>query len=279
MRVLPAHLLAKYPDLNHVAFNGAPIGTGPFRFVSWQRGDRIVLQANPAYFRGTPGLKQLTLAIIPDDNTVEAQLKSGEAELAIEIPAAVYRDVDGAPGSASPTRGFADLYGDHVQYAASAPRRRARPAGARAGSRSRGHRTRRHLWNGHACDGRPRAVLLGVRFDAASDALRSGARQGTARCGRLAPRTRRRARSQWNAAVAADGVRTRQSDRAHDHRASAADVSRDRRRHAAQGLRLRDALRSGAKRRHPQRRQVRPCDVFLGLRFGPRRLVAVDVRV
>ena len=39
----------------------------------------------------------MTLAIIPDDNTVEAQLKSGEAELAIEIPSAVYRDVGGAP--------------------------------------------------------------------------------------------------------------------------------------------------------------------------------------
>lgn len=97
MRVLPAHLLAKYPDLNHVAFNGAPVGTGPFKFVSWQRGDRIVLAANSAYFRGTPALKQMTLAIIPDDNTVEAQLKSGEAELAIEIPSAVYRDVGGAP--------------------------------------------------------------------------------------------------------------------------------------------------------------------------------------
>ncbi|HXO16794.1 MAG TPA: peptide ABC transporter substrate-binding protein, partial [Candidatus Dormibacteraeota bacterium] len=98
MRVLPAHLLAKYPDLNHVEFNAAPVGTGPFRFVSWQRGDRIVLQANPAYFRGRPALKQMTLAIIPDDNTVQAQLKSGEADLAIEIPSAVYRGVDGAPG-------------------------------------------------------------------------------------------------------------------------------------------------------------------------------------
>ena len=33
LRVLPAHLLAKYPNLNQVAFNGAPVGTGPYRFV------------------------------------------------------------------------------------------------------------------------------------------------------------------------------------------------------------------------------------------------------
>jgi peptide/nickel transport system substrate-binding protein len=96
-RILPAHLLAKYSDINHVPFNAAPIGTGPYEFVRWLRGDRIVLRANPAYFRGAPSLKELTLAIIPDDDTTAAQLQSHEADLAIEIGAAVYRDVAGAP--------------------------------------------------------------------------------------------------------------------------------------------------------------------------------------
>lgn len=93
MAILPAHLLAKYPDINHAPFNAAPVGTGPYQFVSWLRGDRIVLRANPEYFGGAPALKQVTLAIIPDDNTTSAQLRSSEADLAIEIPAAVYRDV------------------------------------------------------------------------------------------------------------------------------------------------------------------------------------------
>jgi peptide/nickel transport system substrate-binding protein len=97
-RILPAHLLARYPDLNHVAFNGAPIGTGPYTFVSWLRGDRIILRANPAYFGGAPKLKEITLAIIPDDNTVQAQLQSHETDLAIETTAQIYRDVAGVPG-------------------------------------------------------------------------------------------------------------------------------------------------------------------------------------
>ncbi len=97
-RILPAHLLARYPDLNHVAFNAAPIGTGPYRFVRWLRGDRIVLQANPTYFRGVPAIKELTLAIIPDDNTTQAQLETHEANLGIEITASVYRDIAGASG-------------------------------------------------------------------------------------------------------------------------------------------------------------------------------------
>lgn len=97
-RILPAHLLAQYPDINHIAFNGAPVGTGPYEFVSWQRGDRIVLRANASYFGGKPGLKALTLTIIPDDNTIHSQLQTHEAELAIETTSMLYRDVAGFPG-------------------------------------------------------------------------------------------------------------------------------------------------------------------------------------
>lgn len=98
MSVLPAHLLAKYSDLNHVPFNAAPVGTGPYAFVRWVRGDRIVLRANPAYFAGAPKLKELTLAIIPDDNTTLAQLRSHEADLGIEITASNYRGASGIEG-------------------------------------------------------------------------------------------------------------------------------------------------------------------------------------
>jgi len=98
LRILPAHLLARYPSLNQVPFNAAPIGTGPFRFVRWLRGDRIVLAANSSYFHGAPHLRQLTLKIIQEDNTTLAQLLSHEVDLGIEIGAPVYRDVGDAPG-------------------------------------------------------------------------------------------------------------------------------------------------------------------------------------
>ncbi len=50
-RILPEHLLAKYPNLNSVPFNAAPVGSGPFKFARWERNDRIVLDANPALQR------------------------------------------------------------------------------------------------------------------------------------------------------------------------------------------------------------------------------------
>ncbi|HZY98473.1 MAG TPA: peptide ABC transporter substrate-binding protein [Candidatus Baltobacteraceae bacterium] len=95
--ILPAHLLAKYPNLNQVPFNSAPIGTGAYRFARWERGDRIVLTANPEYFKGAPKIKQLILPIILDDNTEVAQLRSHEADVGIEIPSTAYRDLQGAP--------------------------------------------------------------------------------------------------------------------------------------------------------------------------------------
>jgi peptide/nickel transport system substrate-binding protein len=97
-RILPAHLLAKYSNLNQIPFNAAPVGTGPFAFVRWSRGDRIVLKANAGYFRGTPHLHHVVLLIVLDDNTTEALVRSREADLAIQIPNTIYRDLAGAPG-------------------------------------------------------------------------------------------------------------------------------------------------------------------------------------
>ncbi len=95
--ILPEHLLAKYPNLNQVAFNSAPVGTGPFKFARWLRGDRIVLVANDTYFRGKPQLKQVDLRLITDSNTTEAQLRSHDIDLAFELTGANYKNFAGDP--------------------------------------------------------------------------------------------------------------------------------------------------------------------------------------
>jgi len=97
-RVLPAHLLEKYPDLNHVAFDAAPVGTGPYRFVRWLRSDHIELEANQSYFKGAPHIQHLTLQIVPDDATVGAELRSHETDLGLEISAPVYQALGTADG-------------------------------------------------------------------------------------------------------------------------------------------------------------------------------------
>ncbi|GAC1389591.1 MAG: peptide ABC transporter substrate-binding protein [Vulcanimicrobiaceae bacterium] len=91
--IIPKHLLAKYPDLNKVPFNSEPIGTGPFKFAKWLRGDRIEYVANPDYFLGKPKLDQIIWKIIPDSNTQTAQLRSHEIDWIPEINGQQYRDL------------------------------------------------------------------------------------------------------------------------------------------------------------------------------------------
>ena len=83
--ILPEHLLGKEANLNKLAFNANPIGTGPFKFGRWLRGDQIVLTANPEYFLGKPKLDRIVLKLIPDANTTEAELRSNDIDLAFEL--------------------------------------------------------------------------------------------------------------------------------------------------------------------------------------------------
>jgi peptide/nickel transport system substrate-binding protein len=89
--VLPAHLLARYQDINNVPFNSKPVGTGPFKFTEWIHGDRIVLEANPLYWRGPPKLKRVIAQIINDDNTVLIQFKTHEIDAIFGASEAQYR--------------------------------------------------------------------------------------------------------------------------------------------------------------------------------------------
>ena len=78
--ILPAHLLAAYPNLNHVAFNALPVGSGPYRFMKWVRGDRLDLTANDRYYRGKPSIRYLSLHFVHDSSTIVNELMTGEAD-------------------------------------------------------------------------------------------------------------------------------------------------------------------------------------------------------
>lgn len=68
--ILPAHVLARYRNVNNVPFNAQPgISDGPFRFTQWRRGDRILLAANPRFFEGAPGLKRVEILFVPNEDS------------------------------------------------------------------------------------------------------------------------------------------------------------------------------------------------------------------
>jgi peptide/nickel transport system substrate-binding protein len=96
--VVPEHLLGRAPEINDVPFNASPVGSGPFRFVAWERGRRIVLAANENYFKGRPKLARIELSILPDMNTVETALRTHEIDMPVAANAQIYDRLRGVPG-------------------------------------------------------------------------------------------------------------------------------------------------------------------------------------
>ncbi|MBI3711213.1 MAG: ABC transporter substrate-binding protein [Proteobacteria bacterium] len=79
--ILPAHLLRGQDVLKHPATLTNPVGTGPFMLTEWVRGDRIVLQRNPNYWKTPePWLDRIVAKIIPDPSARFLALQAGEVD-------------------------------------------------------------------------------------------------------------------------------------------------------------------------------------------------------
>ena len=62
-------------------FKNKPVGLGPYRFVSYQSGIELVLEANTDYWRKTPYVKRLVFKSVPEATTRLAMLKNQEADV------------------------------------------------------------------------------------------------------------------------------------------------------------------------------------------------------
>lgn len=64
------------------AFYQAPVGTGPFKWDTWKRGQYLKLVANPNYWqKGLPYLQSVTFNVVPDSNTRKLQVQGGQADV------------------------------------------------------------------------------------------------------------------------------------------------------------------------------------------------------
>ncbi len=95
--ILPAHLLASAPSLNHVPFNEKPVGSGPYQLARWDRGDRITLRANAGYHAGAPRISRLVLPFEPDDSTTIERLQTGEIDAAFNQDASRIAELRAIP--------------------------------------------------------------------------------------------------------------------------------------------------------------------------------------
>src|SRR5215831_11417403 len=77
-------------------FQKAPVGLGPYKFVSYTPGGDLVLEAYEGYWRKVPNIKRLIIKSVPEGATRLAMLKTGEADMAFalegQVAEAVQRD-------------------------------------------------------------------------------------------------------------------------------------------------------------------------------------------
>jgi peptide/nickel transport system substrate-binding protein len=93
--VVPKKYVEKVGD---DGFKRAPIGAGPYKFVSFNPGVELVLEANEHYWRKTPSVKRLVFKAVPEEVTRLAMLKRGEVDIAYSIRGAMAEELRRTPG-------------------------------------------------------------------------------------------------------------------------------------------------------------------------------------
>ena len=93
--IVPKKYVEKVGD---EGFLKAPIGAGPYKYVSQNQGIDLTLEAFEGYWRKVPSVKRLVLKSVPDETTRAAALKRGEVDIAYFLNGPIAEDVRKTPG-------------------------------------------------------------------------------------------------------------------------------------------------------------------------------------
>ena len=93
--VVPKKYVEKVGDEK---FKEAPIGAGPYKFVSFTPGVELVLESFDEYWRKTPSVKRLVFKVIPEEATRLAALKRGEVDIVYSIRGELAEELQRTPG-------------------------------------------------------------------------------------------------------------------------------------------------------------------------------------
>jgi peptide/nickel transport system substrate-binding protein len=93
--IVPKKYVEKVGD---EGFKKAPVGAGPYKFVSFTPGVELVMEAFEGYWRKTPAVKRLVFRVIPDESTRLAALKRGEVDIVYSIRSELAEELQRTPG-------------------------------------------------------------------------------------------------------------------------------------------------------------------------------------
>jgi peptide/nickel transport system substrate-binding protein len=75
----------------------APVGTGPFKFVEWVKGDRVILERNDDYHGEKSQFKRLIVRAIPEDSVRTIELESGAIDMAYQVHVNDFKRIEENP--------------------------------------------------------------------------------------------------------------------------------------------------------------------------------------
>ena len=93
--IVPKKYVEKVGD---EGFKKAPVGAGPYKFVSFTPGVELVMEAYDQYWRKTPSVKRLVFRVIPDESTRLAALKRGEVDIVYSVRGELAEELQRIPG-------------------------------------------------------------------------------------------------------------------------------------------------------------------------------------
>ena len=139
----------------------APVTSGPFRLVEWNKDEDWTLEANKDYFAGSPNLDRVIFKRYTNAETMVQDLKAGEIDFAESIPVELFRSLEADPNITDQRRRILLLLTDELQpvlraervqeqYRAPRARGRRGPQGDRDGDRQGEPRRTSVGWLRHA---------------------------------------------------------------------------------------------------------------------------------
>jgi peptide/nickel transport system substrate-binding protein len=93
--IVPKKYVEKVGD---EGFKKAPVGAGPYKFVSFTPGVELILESFDQYWRKAPSVKRLVFKAIPDESTRLAALKRGEVDMAYAVRGELGEQLRRTPG-------------------------------------------------------------------------------------------------------------------------------------------------------------------------------------
>jgi len=102
---------ATYERVGEDAFGKAPVGTGRYKLIQWERGQRIVMESNDAFWGNKDQPKRLIVRPIAEPTTRLAELRTGRAQVVKGLPVEAIPELEKDPvAKIAPAKGIRQIY-------------------------------------------------------------------------------------------------------------------------------------------------------------------------